>query len=145
MIVETFFVAIDGDSVGRKIEKLIISNRLDELVEYNHSLNRSIDSIRLIADNIGGKTYLQGGDNLLIEVKSYQSFIEKFITIHAELAATFSVGIGKNVIEAYLALKFAKSSGRGLIILVEVVNGKFEFLNLSTFSDQLPFINVSSG
>jgi|SanBayMetagenome_1026888.scaffolds.fasta_scaffold07997_3 minimal CRISPR polymerase domain len=131
MIVESFFVAIDGDLVGRKLEKLIISNRLDELVEYGHSINKSIDNIRVIADSIGGKTYLQGGDSLLIEVKSYQSFIEKFILIHVGLAVTFSVGIGKNAVEAYLALKFAKSAGRGLIILVEVINGEFEFKHIT--------------
>lgn len=131
MTVESFFVAIDGDLVGRKIEKLIISNKLDELLEYSHSINNSVDNIRLIADSLGGKTYVQGGDSLLIEVKSYQSFIEKFIAIHSGLAATFSVGIGKNVIEAYLALKFAKSAGRGLIVLVEVINGEFEFRHIT--------------
>jgi hypothetical protein len=130
MTIESFFVAIDGDLVGRKIEKLIISNKLDELIEYSHSINKSVDSIRLVADSVGGKTYLQGGDSLLVEVKSYQSFIEKLIEIHSGLVATFSVGIGKNVVEAYLALKFAKSAGRGLIILVEVVNGEFEFRHI---------------
>lgn len=131
MTVESFFVAIDGDLVGRKIEKLIISNKLDELLEYSHSINNSVDNIRLIADSLGGKTYVQGGDSLLIEVKSYQSFIEKFIAIHSRLAVTFSVGIGKNVIEAYLALKFAKSAGGGLIVLVEVINGEFEFRQIT--------------
>ncbi len=131
MNIESFFVAIDGDLVGRKIEKLIISNRLDELVEFSHSINNSVDNIRWLADSIGGKTYLQGGDSLLVEVKSYQSFIEQFIAIHSGLAVTFSVGIGKNVIEAYLALKFAKSAGRGLIVLVEVINGEFEFRHIT--------------
>lgn len=127
MIIKSFFIAIDGDLVGRKIEKLIISNKLDELIEYSQAINQSVNSIRLVADSIAGKTYLQGGDSLLVEVKSYQSFIEKLIVIHSELIVTFSVGIGKNPVEAYLALKFAKSSGRGLIILVEVINGEFKF------------------
>ena len=131
MSIESFFIAIDGDLVGRKIEQLIISNQLDELIEYSHSINKSVNGIRLVADSVGGKTYLQGGDSLLMEVKSYQSFIEKLIEIHSELVATFSVGIGKNVVEAYLALKFAKSAGRGLIILVEVVNGEFAFKHIN--------------
>ncbi|NJK34052.1 MAG: mCpol domain-containing protein [Oscillatoriales cyanobacterium SM2_2_1] len=126
-----FSVAIDGDLVGRKIEKLIISNKLDELIEYSHVINKSVDSIRLVANSVGGKTYLQGGQSLLVEVKSYQSFIKKLIEIHLGLVATFSVGIGKNIVEAHLVLKFAKSAGRGLIILVEVVNGEFKFRHIT--------------
>jgi Cu/Ag efflux pump CusA len=128
---ESFFVAIDGDLVGRKIEKLIISNALEELVQYSHSINDSVENIRLVADSVGGKTYLQGGDSLLIEVSSYKSFIEEFDAIRIKLAATFSVGIGKNVVEAYLALKFAKSVGHGSIVLVEVLDGELEFRQIA--------------
>lgn len=52
MNIESFFVAIDGDLVGRKIERLIISNKLDELIEYSHSINKSINSIRSVADTV---------------------------------------------------------------------------------------------
>lgn len=128
---ESFFIAIDGDSVGRKIEKLIISNNLDELVEYSRSVDSAVNSIRVIANHFGGETYLQGGDNLLIEVQNYRVFVEKFIAMRSGLTTSFSMGIGKSVVESYLALKFAKSAGRGLIILADVTHGKFEYKNIT--------------
>ncbi|MFB2839534.1 mCpol domain-containing protein [Floridanema evergladense] len=131
MIIETFFIAVDGDLVGRKIEKLIISSELDELVTYSHLINESVNKMRSFSENIGGKTYLQGGDNLLVEVADYQAFVEQIISSRAEMAASFSVGIGRNAVEAYLALKFAKSAGRGLIILVEVIDGKYQFKHIA--------------
>lgn len=126
-MLETFFIAVDGDLVGRKIERLIISGELDELVNYSHLINESVERIRLFAESIGGKTYLKGGDSLLAAVPEYQSFIDQVKSHQTEMAASFSIGIGKNVVEAYLALKFAKSSGSGLIILAEVIDGEFKF------------------
>ncbi|MDC0835591.1 mCpol domain-containing protein [Geitlerinema sp. CS-897] len=127
MKTNSFFVAIDGDLVGRKLEKLIVSNELDELERYSYSINESINRIHFLSETFNGKTYLKGGDSLLIELLEYQLFVEEFISKQSGMPTSFSVGIGRNAVEAYLALKFAKSAGRGLIVLVEVLNNTFEF------------------
>ncbi|WP_338429613.1 mCpol domain-containing protein [Synechococcus elongatus IITB3] len=124
---KSFFIAIDGDLVGRKIENLIISQELDSLARYSHLMNKMIENMCLIATDLGGKIYLKGGDSVLFEIKSYQTFIKDFVGMKTELDTTFSVGIGKNLIEAYLALKYAKSLGNGLIIISETINKKNQF------------------
>ena len=126
-----YFIAIDGDSVGRHIEQLIMSSKLHELYEYSYTINQYIEKLRLFSENLGGKIYLQGGDNLLVELSEYQLFIEKMILTRSETKASFSVGIAKRSVEAYLGLKYAKSAGKGLVILVENSNGSLHFKHIT--------------
>lgn len=130
----SFFIAFDGDLVGRKLEELIITHKLSELIEYSHLVNKSVAGIRSTCDNLGGKTYLQGGDSLLVELPDYKDFIEQFISNRQKGDISFSVGIGKDAVQAYLGLKFAKAVGRGSVILVEVENGNLEFIEISQSS-----------
>jgi len=131
MTTNSFFISLDGDLVGQQLEKLIITNELNKLIEYSHSVNEAVNKIRSISDDLDGKTYLHGGDSLLVELQDYKPFIEKFLDSQSEILTSFSVGIGRDVIQAYLALKFAKSAGRGLIVLAEVKNNEFEFKEIS--------------
>lgn len=131
MIEKNYFIAIDGDSVGRNIEQLIMSSKLHELYEYSYTINKYIDNLRLFSENLGGKIYLQGGDSLLVELSEYQAFIEKIILTQSEIKTSFSVGIAKCSVEAYLALKYAKSLGKGLVILVENSNGSLRFKHIT--------------
>lgn len=131
MTIHSFFVAVDGDLVGQKLENLIISDELEKLVQYNNFVNESVKKIRSFSDHLGGKTYLHGGDNLLVELSDYESFVEQIRANKEKMAISFSIGIGRNAVEAYLALKFAKSTGRGLIMLVEVINGSFNFRQIN--------------
>lgn len=122
-----FFIAIDGDLVGRKLEKLIISEKLDELVIYAQSIDNTINKFRSFAEAYNGKIYLQGGDSLLFEIPEYKLFLEKVKSIQSNIPTSFSIGIGISAVEAYLALKFAKSSGSGLIFIVKNVDNKITF------------------
>lgn len=131
----SFFVALDGDLIGRKLEELIITNKLNELIEYSYLVNKSVADIRSTCDDLGGKTYLQGGDSLLVELPNYKDFIDNFISGQKQRAISFSIGIGKDAVQAYLALKFAKSKGRGSIILIEVKDSNFEFREISQSRD----------
>jgi GTP cyclohydrolase III len=127
----SWFVALDGDQVGRRIEKLILSAKLSELSSYSKSVLDAIKTLESILLKAGGQVYITGGDNLLAEVTDIDLFLSNFISLRDELVCSFCVGIGKDSIEAYLALKFAKSCAPRTIVKAEEleINIQFQILN----------------
>jgi GTP cyclohydrolase III len=127
----SWFVALDGDQVGRRIEQLILSAKLSELSSYSQSVVDAIKTLESILLKAGGKVYMTGGDNLLAEVTDINFFLSNFISIRDELVCSFCVGIGTDPIKAYLALKFAKSCASRTIVQAEEleINIQFKILN----------------
>jgi GTP cyclohydrolase III len=127
----SWFVALDGDQVGRRIEQLIISAKLSELSSYSKSVLDAIKTLESILLKAGGQVYMTGGDNLLAEVTDIDLFLSNFISIRDELVCSFCVGIGTDPIKAYLALKFAKSCAPRTIVQAEEleINIQFQILN----------------
>ncbi len=127
----SWFVALDGDQVGRRIEQLILSGKLSELSSYSKSVLDAIKTLESILLKAGGQVYMTGGDNLLAEVSNIDLFLSNFISIRDELVCSFCVGIGTDHIKAYLALKFAKSCAPRTIVKAEEleINIQFQILN----------------
>lgn len=126
---KSFFLAADGDDVGRKIEFLIVSNQVESLTDFfNDFHDAMLWFSEVLTDNFGAKIIFNGGDSLLAELKSEYFQAEKLDNLRAEFhcksKATISFGIGFNPRQAYFALKLAKASGKDRIeIFQEYVNG----------------------
>lgn len=104
------YVSIDGDSIGKIIERYILITALDDLKQFSQMLQ---DDILLISEQLkanGGTVHMQGGDNILASldknaVNPIIAFIEK---INQNRQYHFSVGLGNSPVDSYLSLKYAK-------------------------------------
>lgn len=119
------YIALDGDSIGRKIEGLILTEKLEDLVRFSQAVDKLIDDIsRSILEN-DGTIYLSGGDNILAFDPRIESTIDRLKMINSNGSGIrFSVGYGESIKLAYLGLKYAKqSNGIGIVKFI-VKNGQ---------------------
>ncbi len=106
------YIAIDGDDVGSEIERLILLCQPEALTRYWKSVSRVIANLEERLISWGAKVLLCGGDTILAELAeapSPQSIYELF---SSTLPLSFSVGTGHTMLEAHVALKTAKTSGK---------------------------------
>lgn len=104
------FIAIDGNSTGRILENYIFNSKLEELSVFSNSVKRRINTLEEKIIDLNGTVIMCGGDNILAFISSEQikGIIQCVYSLSDEL--TFSIGIGKEPIDCYLALKYAKCS-----------------------------------
>ena len=110
------YIAIDGDSMGKKIEYYILENKLDDLRKFSEKILNNICNMKSLIENEGGKVYMAGGDNILAYIpdKIVISVIKKIRTLVYD--QFFSIGYANNVQGAYLALNYAKTKGKNKVI-----------------------------
>lgn len=109
-------VSIDGNDVGKHLEKWILQEDLYQLKLYSEKITASVRTMEEAIINLGGKCFLVGGDNILSEI-SNDKMDELIAIIQScqETDLTFSVGIGESITDAYLALKYVKAIRSGYI------------------------------
>ena len=109
-------ISIDGDSIGKIIEGMILTNRLEQLKNFSNKVSDIVNRFSLSIEDFGGKCFLNGGDNILAFIPD--SAVDKIldtISKSSEENLSFSVGLGSSVLEAYTALKIAKSNPHGCV------------------------------
>jgi len=108
-----YIYAIDGDDIGKKIEKALFHNNLDEAIKISTKVEKSLINLNDAFLKLGGETIFLAGDSLLVKSK-------KFITLSPSMFQyedmTFSMGIANTPSDAVLALKKAKGLGKNRII-----------------------------
>ena len=110
------YIAIDGNDVGKHLEGLILSGDLEGLHAFSLKITFLINTIEQFIIKQGGKCFLRGGDNILAYIMQDKLMvIVKYISTLKTDDISFSIGIGNDVIDAYLALKYAKSMKKGYI------------------------------
>jgi len=123
----SYFLAFDGDLVGRVIEKLVIAGELETLRIFSGNVTRALEIITALIVSAHGKIYLQGGDNILAETQSYRGILARFRDLKEDFPVSFSIGIGHTPMLAYVALKYAKACGSGLSVLAKEQEGSVLF------------------
>lgn len=106
---ETFY-AFDGDSVGRKLEYLIMNNDEEKIIEYSQLISKAINNVVKALKAAGCIIIFFGGDSVLAKSNApidVDSIPRKFN------GTTFSLGIGNSPLLAMLALKKAKATNPG--------------------------------
>lgn len=106
------YIGLDGDSIGREIERNIISDDLEELRKFSQKVTTAIEKVKELVELENGDVIFYGGDSILFS----GDFDEGFASIILELfknetGRTASIGIGESPHETYLGLKLAKSYG----------------------------------
>ncbi|MFW8626697.1 mCpol domain-containing protein [Deinococcus sp. ME38] len=110
------FVAIDGDSVGKLIEKLILDEDEVHLNQVSKTIQRAIYRCSERSVALGAEVIFGAGDNVLIKSDQSieQNIIDLFIEETANLPVKFSIGVGCSMTNAYLSLKIAKIRQTGI-------------------------------
>ena len=121
------FIAADGDDVGSRIELFILKGQMAELKEYSEKFNSSIDwLIDMLIAEFNATIYLKGGDSILVGMLNAAEIYNLIENLRQQFSQksgnSLSVGIGHSPLDAYLALKYAKASGKNCIRLYSDLN-----------------------
>lgn len=106
---DNIYICIDGNSVGKVIEKYILLSDLIQLKEFSNALSNTIILLTDYIEKKKGKVFLSGGDNILalVPVGVLDSIIQEVVCICIH-DVKFSIGLGYSSLDAFLALKYAK-------------------------------------
>lgn len=104
------YLAVDGNNIGKMLEKYILLNDFCELSSFSQKISNKVKLLVQIVKNHSGEVLLAGGDNVLakIDAENVNSILEKINQLQ-ENDLQFAVGLGETAINAYLALKYSKS------------------------------------
>lgn len=114
------YIGLDGDSIGRVIESLLIQNKIKELKLFSTSVVSSLEKIQLLAQKKGAEILFCTGDSILLYGDLDDFFANHILEIfRKETNRTASIGIGSNTAFTYLGLKLAKSRGGNQVVNYE--------------------------
>lgn len=116
--VDTMYIAVDGDDVGRRFEERLAdclsAEQADALRFWSRRMQQelSLNMINLM-ESWDGSFLARTGDGFLATISAmhFDDVKERFRP--TLLDATVTTGIGRSVKEAYLALKLGKARNRG--------------------------------
>lgn len=115
------FAYIDGDNIGLRIEKSFMDNDEKTLKEVNNTVKSCVSVItdRLIETQY--EIIFSGADGIIcksdyIDINTIKDFIKDF-------EIEFSAGIGTDLKEAFLALRYAKANGKNIVSLYSESEG----------------------
>lgn len=125
------YIAIDGNSTGKKIEKMILDNELEKLSKFSSEIQKIIQSISSNIVQHSGKIIMAGGDNILAEIpsSSYREFLSGIESLSLE-DYTFSAAVSVSAQGAYLGLKYAKATNTNLVEVECLEKGQFKFIKI---------------
>ncbi|MBQ8928736.1 MAG: mCpol domain-containing protein [Oscillospiraceae bacterium] len=111
------FFAMDGDAIGKRLEQYIFTSDTAGLHTLSLGIQEDVRTVSALLRAQGGTVHMEGGDNLLGEcTQDAAAVLLRAVTqINAHRAYHFSVGIADSMIGAYMALKYAKLSGKAAV------------------------------
>ncbi len=106
------YFGLDGDSIGRHIELLLIQNKVHEVKEFSENIVKSLEKIKNEVLLNEGDIIFCSGDSILFCGSFDSNFSNKILQeFYEQTGRTASMGIGSNMAKTYLGLKLAKAKG----------------------------------
>jgi hypothetical protein len=113
-----FFIAADGDGVGKLVGRAVIANDVEELHKVSNRIDAAQDFILHWCKDVGGTKISGGGDEFsaaipkeaLKKIEALRKSVEK------SFGYTLSIGVGKSLSEGGTALLVAKLRGKNRIV-----------------------------
>jgi hypothetical protein len=108
------YFSVDGDDVGKLIERGLIENDEKFLIETSSHIKLWLEKIESIVRDSGGRVVMSGGDMLLslIDTANVTSIVNALAEAQGSFEFTSSAAVGRTMPEVYFALKVAKSRGK---------------------------------
>jgi hypothetical protein len=120
------YAFFDGDSIGDKMEIMLLENRLTEAAEFSEKLENAMSQLdEIVKSQEGVEIIILGGDDLLFKYqddsKNILEYLEKIRSeFHRITGSTMSCGVGETVRESVINLYFAKLYGKNQIKFPDV-------------------------
>ena len=113
------YIGIDGDDIGAKLELFLLENNENKVKLLSQEVDLSISNIAQEIEEIGMQIIFCSGDSLLC--KGEQVSLDKLSRIIKKNGngINFSAGVGCTIKNAYIALKYAKASGKNKLVVLE--------------------------
>lgn len=100
---------LDGDQVGKKLDHAILTNDLDGFANLSEDISSYFRLLANILQASGLVVVMQGGDSLAAKGNLERDLVLKILSIKGPV--TVSIGVGPSILNAFLAMRFAKSEG----------------------------------
>ncbi len=118
---ELIFVSIDGNNIGKRLERYILSERFDDLKSFSHRVSTAISNLSQFVVGLGGTVLMSGGDNILAMVpKNEWNSLKRFFDGVQTQEIPFAMGVGRNARASFLALKYAKATEADCVVYEDV-------------------------
>lgn len=119
------YAYIDGDDIGLRIEHSFMSNDEIRLKEINEGVKLIVGKITTFLEQNNYSIIFSGADGIIcknehINVKQILEFIR-----NNSKEISFSIGAGNSLRDSFLALRYAKSSGKDI---AAIFNNEFKLL-----------------
>jgi len=85
------YIAVDGDDVGRKLERLLLANQIEEAKSLSSAVESELLMMRAHFEEIGAEIIFCAGDSLLAQIQEPPRINE----LPQSQALTWSIGIEK--------------------------------------------------
>lgn len=110
----------DGDNIGDVIDFYLLSGNLQEASKFSSKVKATIENIAVLAEKeINASLVYVAGDDICFIVSADFNITEALtsysIFFLQETGKTMSFGIGRTSVEALIALRKAKVSGKGCV------------------------------
>lgn len=113
------YAYIDGDDIGLRIENSFMNNDEIRLKGINSEVKTIVDKITTYLEENNYTIIFSGADGIIcknekIDVKQILNFIRD-----NSKEISFSIGLGNNLRDSFLALRYAKSSGKDIAAILD--------------------------
>lgn len=111
------YVYIDGDNIGMKIEQGFIDDNEGGLANISSELQRITKEISCKLKELDHEIIFSAADGILCKSAYINRVTIETVLNDLNSMFTFSAGIGDSLEECYIALRYAKSSGRDRVVI----------------------------
>jgi hypothetical protein len=123
------YVGIDGDNIGSRLELGFLQNREEEIHLLSKKVDIAISTMAERLQNLGMEVIFFSGDSLLCKGEYLDAEVLAEVIKSQSIAFNFSAGIGNTLRDTYLALKYAKTSGKNRVVIFE--DSEYKVLKIS--------------
>ncbi|WP_035991680.1 mCpol domain-containing protein [Leptolyngbya sp. KIOST-1] len=113
------YVGIDGDDVGARLELGFLKNREEDVRLLSKEVDKSILIMSENLQSLGMEVIFFSGDSLLCKGEDLDTNMLVELIESQSITFNFSAGIGNTLRDTYLALKYAKTSGKSRVVIFE--------------------------
>lgn len=124
---ETYFFGLDGDDTGRRLERLFQASASEsDFANFSRLVDEARDALgrKILLAPINGEILFSSGDDILFKGCYDALALDDLRYTYRQVTGvqTCSIGFGRTLKEAYVALKMAKASpGKDAVMGVEIV------------------------
>lgn len=109
MDIDSLYLAIDGDQVGKRLEQLILVSDISSVVTLSNAITNQFSELQQLLEEAGLEITLAAGDMLIGFGESNK--VRQASRLLKSTTVSLSAGVGRDIRAAYLALRYAKSLG----------------------------------